>query len=254
MYTIAYNTNSDQLADPLIREALALSIDRNALIEQTGMTALVAEGLVPSGVPENDDGDFRAASGALLDNDPEGYEERCAQALELLTEAGYDKGTDLGTLEYLYLDEGANGEVAQVLCQQWQTALGVHVTATSVATEQELWAALRTGAYTLAGVNLEKNVNDAESFLMDWTSDSSNNVVGYENSAYDTLMAIIANASDGSARMGCLHDAEALLLEDYVLSPLFTNGTAWDIRDTLTGACRDARGWFSFAGVMTRTT
>jgi oligopeptide transport system substrate-binding protein len=67
-------------------------------------------------------------------------------------------------------------------------------------------------------------------------------------------MAIIANASDGSARMGCLHDAEALLLADYVLSPLYTDGTAWDIRDTLTGVCRDARGWFNFAGVMTRTT
>jgi oligopeptide transport system substrate-binding protein len=54
--------------------------------------------------------------------------------------------------------------------------------------------------------------------------------------------------------MGCLHDAEALLLGDYALSPLYTSGTAWELRDTLTGACRDDRGWFSFAGVMTRAT
>jgi oligopeptide transport system substrate-binding protein len=254
VYTIAYNTNSDQLADPLIRQALALSIDRGALVEQAGVTALAAEGLVPSGVPENEDGDFRATGGALLEDDPESYEERCAQAVELLNEAGYDRGSELGTLEYLYLDEGTNGAVAEALCQQWQAALGVRVTPQSVATEQELWTALRAGSYTLAGVELSATVNDAESFLMDWTSDSSNNVVGYANSAYDTLMAIIANASDGSARMGCLHDAEALLLADYVLSPLYTDGTAWDIRDTLTGVCRDARGWFNFAGVMTRTT
>ena len=96
--------------------------------------------------------------------------------------------------------------------------------------------------------------NDAECFLMEWTSDSQDNVVGYENSAYDTLMSIIANAEDGTARMGCLHDAEDLLLSDYVLAPLYTKGTAWEMRDSLTGACRDARGWFSFAGVMLRTS
>ncbi|MFW2551475.1 hypothetical protein ACN2AP_29980, partial [Klebsiella pneumoniae] len=82
-------------------------------------------------------------------------------------------------------------------------------------TERELWGALRTGEYTLAGANLEAAGNDAECFLMDWTSDSQDNVVGYENSAYDTLMAIIASAADGTARMGCLHDAEELLLMDY---------------------------------------
>ncbi len=65
---------------------------------------------------------------------------------------------------------------------------------------------------------------------MDWISDSYDNVAGYESSAYDTLMSIIARASDGTARMGCLHDAEALLLEDYVLTPLYTNGTAWELQ------------------------
>ena len=66
-------------------------------------------------------------------------------------------------------------------------------------------------------------------------------------------MSIIARASDGTARMGCLHDAEALLLEDYVLTPLYTNGTAWELRENLTGACRDARGWFSYSGVTRKT-
>jgi oligopeptide transport system substrate-binding protein len=74
----------------------------------------------------------------------------------------------------------------------------------------------------------------------------------YENSAYDTLMTIIAKAADGTARMGCLHDAEALLLEDYALSPLYTKGTDWELRNDLMGAVRDARGWFSFANVVKR--
>lgn len=252
-YTLLFNCGQGLFGDQLIRQAMALAIDRNALAQAAGVTARAAEGLVPAGVPENDEGDFRTVGGPLLDNDPELYAGRCAQAKALLEEAGYDSGADLGELEYLYVDEGANGLVAQALCQQWQESLRIRVTPRGV-TERELWTALRTGGYTLAGVELEAAGNDAECFLMDWTSDSQDNVVCYENSAYDTLMSIIASAPDGTARMGCLHDAEELLLMDYALSPLYTRGTAWEIRDSLTGAFRDARGWFCFSGVMTRTT
>lgn len=247
-YAVLFNCEQEPFSDVLIRQALCMSIDRNVLAEAAGVTALPAEGLVPPGTPENEEGDFRTAGGARLENDPELYEETCQQAKALLEEAGYDRGADLGELEYLYLDEGNNAAVAEALCQMWQDALRVHVTPRGM-TEQELWSALHKGEYTLAGVALEAVGNDAECFLMEWTSDGPNNVIGYANSAYDTLMAIIASAADGVARMGCLHDAEDLILSDYVIAPLYTKGTAWDLRDTLTGVCRDARGWFSFAGV-----
>ena len=154
-------------------------------------------------------------------------------------------------MTYLYEDAGSNGAVAQLICQMWQEVLGMRVTPVGV-TNRELWAALRSGEYDLAGADLTAVGNDAECFLMNWTSGSSNNVVQYTNSAYDTLMAIIANAANSTARMGCLHDAEDLLISDCVMAPLYTRGTAWEMRETLTGACRDARGWFSFASVVTR--
>ena len=250
-YAVVYHSDKGVFSDPLIRQAFAMVIDRNALMEVADVTAVAAEGLVPPGVPENEEGDFRAEGGSLFENDPELYGETCQQAREVLNLAGYMSGWELGELEYLYLDEGHNGAVAEALCEQWESALMVRVTPRGV-TSQELWSALRAGEYTLAGVNLEAPGNDAECFLMQWTSDAPNNVVHYENSAYDTLMTIIAKAADGTARMGCLHDAEALLLEDYALSPLYTKGTDWELRDDLMGAVRDARGWFSFANVVKR--
>ena len=114
-------------------------------------------------------------------------------------------------------------------------------------------SALRSGEYTLAGLQLTASANDAECFLTAWTTGSRENLIAYENSAYDTLMKIVAGAADGTARMGCLHDAEALLLMDFACAPLYTKGTAWDLRETLTGAFRDPRGWFSFSSVITRT-
>lgn len=252
-YCVVYYSDKGVFSDSLIRQAFAMAIDRSALMEVADVTAVAAEGLVPPGVPENEAGDFRTVGGPLFENDPETYAESCQQAKEILSQAGYDSGRELGELEYLYVDEGHNAAIAEVLCAQWESVLNVRVAARSV-TSQELWTALRSGEYTFAGVNLEAPGNDAECFLMQWTSDAQNNVVHYENSAYDTLMAIIANAADGTARMGCLHDAEALLLDDYALSPLCTKGTDWALRDGLTGAVRDARGWFCFSNVMKRTT
>lgn len=252
-YAALFNCDSELFSDPAIREALSLAIDRAAIAGAAGATALPAEGLVPPGVPENEEGDFRELSSPLLDNDPESYEDRCLRARALLEEAGYASGADFGELEFLYLESGVNAAVAQLLCQQWQEVLKIQVTPKGL-DERSLMPALRSGEYTLAGLRLTASANDAECFLTSWTSGVRNNYVSYDSTAYDTLMMIIASAADGTARMGCLHDAEALLLMDHALAPLYTKGTAWELRESLTGAFRDPRGWFSFAGVITRPT
>ena len=127
-YTVVYNCGHELLEDVLIRQAMAQVIDRNALAAAAGVTARAAEGLVPHGVPENQEGDFRTVGGALLDNDPEQYEERCQQARETLGEAGYDRGSALGELEYLYVESGNNVAVAQAICEMWQSVLQVRIT------------------------------------------------------------------------------------------------------------------------------
>ena len=250
-YTVLFNCN--RLQDVQIRNALSLTIDRTALAQVAGATASPAEGLVPPGVPEDEETDFRSATQPpLLDNSAEAYEEQCQEAKALMAQAGYDSGANLGQLEYLYVDEGVHAAVAEALCQMWHETLGLEITPRGV-TEQELWTALRSGDYTIAATRVGAAGNDAECFLMQWTTSSPDNVVGYSNSAYDTLMSIIASATDGTARMGCLHDAEELLLTDSALSPLYYRRTDWQLRENLTGACRDARGWFVFANVVPRT-
>ena len=251
-HAAVFNCAEGPFADVSLRRALSLAVGRNALAEAAGASAKPAEGLVPSGVPESADGDFRTVGGPLLDHDFELYEEACAQAKALLQEAGYDSGADLGELEYLCMEDEESIAVADVLCRQWQEVLEIQITPKALP-ERELMTALRNGEYTLAGLRLTAFVNDAECFLSDWVSGSYNNVAAYQSTAYDTLMSVVASAWDGTARMGCLHDAEELLLMDYVLAPLYDCGTTWAVRDTLTGAIRDPRGWFAFYNVYTRS-
>ena len=252
-YSVLFNGNCEALADPLVRQAMHLVIDRNRIAAAADVTAVPAEGIVPPGVPENSETTFRQAATALISNDPDLYDGLCAQANDLLDQAGYDSGTNLESLEYLYVLEGNNAAVASALCSMWSEHLQLEVVANGV-TEEEFWTILRSGEYDLAGTHLDALGNDAECFLRTWTSDNPDNLIAYENSAYDTLLQIIASAEDGVARMGCLHDAEVLLLEDYVIAPLYTLGTDWFLREPYSGGYRDPRGWFYFADTRISTT
>lgn len=253
MTAVLYNNGADVLADPQIRQAMALAVDRSALAELAGVTALAAEGLVPDAVPETDSVTFREDGEPLLYNDAEKTAESRKEAAALLEDAGYDSGQDLGTLELLYVDQGCSATVAKALAAQWKEALQMQVEPKAVDADG-MKEALQSGDYTMALTDVSSLCNDPEGFLMQWTTHSAGNVIGYSNSAYDTLLAIVATASDSGARAGCLHDAEALLLEDAALSPLYTTGTGWRLQDTLQGAIRDARGWFSFLNVTKRTS
>ena len=225
-HAVLFNDRQEQLSDPTIRRAMHMVIDRNALAQAQGKTVFPAEGLVPPGVPENESADFRTAGGPELDNSPENAEKRVEDAKKLLEEAGYTMGPSQPPMEYLYVDENNNKAVAEAICKTWEETLDLWVTPVAM-TELELWAAMREGDFQLAGVDLNAPGNDAECFLMQWTSDSRDNLVGYENSAYDTLMSIIATAGSETARMACLHDAEELLLSDDVVIPLYTESTGW---------------------------
>ena len=197
-FAVVLNCAQDPFDEAEVRRALALVLDRNALAEAAGIHARAAEGVVSPGVPDSGGGTFRE-DGALLNNDPDDYPDACAQGLELLSQAGYDGGRGLGELEYLYVDQGNAAAVAQALCDMWNQQLDLQVTARAV-TEEELAQALTEGTYTLAGVELRPVANDPECFLMPWVSERTENITRYSNSAYDTLLSIIASAQDSTAR------------------------------------------------------
>ena len=247
-YTVLFNGAQAPFDDPKVRQAFSLSIDRNALSALAGVTAVPAEGLVPVGVAGGDDGDFRTGGGALIDNSAEDYADNCAEALSLLNQSGYTGGASFPRVEYLYVDRGTNAAEAQALTQTWNSVLHIKVTAKAVS-ETELETALSEGSYALAGQEVRGYADDAESFLSAWTSKNERNVIRYANSAYDTLMAVIDSASDVSGRLGCLHDAESLLLSEGSLAPLYSVGTAWKLNPAYSGVCRDARGWFCFGNI-----
>ena len=245
---LLFNTEQAPLDDPLVRQALFLSVSRSALSEAAGTALTAASGLVPFGVSDPEDVDFRTHGGALIPCDAENEAASILKAPELLNQAGYDEITPLPALPLLYPDTERHAATARLLAEQWSDNLGVTVIPTAV-TEEELETALADRAYSLALTDYTGYANDAQAFLDGWTSDSETNVVGYSNSAFDTLLAVIASASDDQARRGCLHDAESLLLKSTPLSPLYFLTTDFALREDLLNVTRSAAGVFRFADV-----
>ena len=238
---LLFNTQGEVFPDVQARKAFSLAIDRQALSDLTALVSRPAEGLVPYGVPDENGEDFRTQGGDLVGES--GTEEALAEANALLGESGYGSSA---VPRFVYDDTEENAALADALWKAWMKGLKVRLERVPLSAD-ELREALSAGDYDIALTDIRGNALDAESFLDLWRGDSPENVAGYENGAYDTLLKVIRSASDEKARQGCLHDAEALLLDDCPVAPLLFTASAWEAREGLVGILRDGRGFFSFA-------
>ena len=237
---LLFNTQGEVFPDVQARKAFSLAIDRQALSDLTALVSRPAEGLVPYGVPDENGEDFRTQGGDLVGES--GTEEALAEANALLGESGYGSSA---VPRFVYEDTEENAALADALWKAWMKGLKVRLERVPLSAD-ELREALSAGDYDIALTDIRGNALDAESFLDLWRGDSPENIAGYENGAYDTLLKVIRSASDEKARQGCLHDAEALLLDDCPVAPLLFTASAWEAREGLVGILRDGRGFFSF--------
>ena len=237
---LLFNTQGEVFPDVQARKAFSLAIDRQALSDLTALVSRPAEGLVPYGVPDENGEDFRTQGGDLVGES--GTEEALAEANALLSESGYGSSA---VPRFVYEDTEENAAIADALWKAWMKGLKVRLERVPLSAD-ELREALSAGDYDIALTDIRGNALDAESFLDLWRGDSPENAAGYENGAYDTLLKVIRSASDEKARQGCLHDAEALLLDDCPVAPLLFTASAWEAREGLVGILRDGRGFFSF--------
>ena len=93
----------------------------------------------------------------------------------------------------------------------------------------------------------------AMGFLDCWCSEDEQNLISYENGTYDVLMGVARTSENPVARTAFLHDAETMLLGETALSPVYFDGTAHMLRDTLRGVYTDGFGNSYFAGVRANT-
>jgi len=217
------------LSNPLVRKALSLAIDRKAIVEKVTKGGQVpAYSFVPQGILNENGEDF--ASVEYYD----ALQANLEEAKALLAEAGYPEGKGFPTLEYMYNSGEAHKNIAQVIQQDW-AQLGINVELTN----QEWKVFLNTrheGQYQIARHGWSGDYVDPMTFLDLWVTNGGNNDAGYSNAKYDELVAKAKSEADKDLRWDYMHQAEAIIMEDMPIIPLYYYTKIKGAQDYVKGA------------------
>lgn len=201
------NVNRPPLNNPKVRYALSLAVDR---------TAIVRDVMANSRVPAH----------AFTPPDCGGYTPRAqvpddfARARQLLAEAGYPGGRGLPTMEVLSYQTESAVRILEVIQAEWARELGVHITITPQE-QKTLFQNSRDHNYTIAFSGWIADYPDPLTFLGTMVTGGGNNWAGWSNPTYDHLLDEAAHSADNQQRFAFFQQAEALLLKDAPLIPLY---------------------------------
>jgi oligopeptide transport system substrate-binding protein len=204
-YFLRFNTTRPPLDNPLVRRALAMTIDKQRLIDKilkTGEQA--AAHFVPPGTANS--------------HSPDGLAYDPATARRLLAEAGFKDGNGLRPIEFLFEAVSGGGssvhaKIGVELQQMWRRELGVHIELRQME-KQVYLKAQKSLEYDVTRSTWVGDYNDPNTFLDLFRSNNGNNRTGWRNARYDQLMDEASQLIDLSRRAEVLREAEAILLRE----------------------------------------
>ena len=222
-YYYIFNTLAPPLDQQKVRQALAMSIDRQQIVDK-----ITRAGEIPafSFTPPDTNGYTARARG----------EYDVERARTLLAEAGYPDGKGFPTIELMYNTSEGHRRIAIAIQQMWKTSLNVNVTLLNQ--DWKVYLDKRDAKdYQVARAGWIGDYLDPNTFLDMYTSSSGNNDTGWSNKRYDTLIAQAATIADQENRYALLQEAEALLMTELPIMPIYTY-----VSKSLVSP--DVRGWY----------
>jgi oligopeptide transport system substrate-binding protein len=220
-YFLRFNVTRPPLNDRRVRQALARAIDREAIARDV---------LYGSRTPAH----------ALTPPDTAGYTPQAriptdfGAARRLLAEAGYPGGRGFPRLEIQMNSDSINSRIMEAIQQMWLRELGIRVDLVS----QEFRVYLdnqRTLAYQVSRSRWIGDYDDPSTYLYMFESDSGNNETGWSSARYDALLRESDRTAEPAARYALLQRAEAILLDDAPIAPVFYGARTYLIQPYVKG-------------------
>lgn len=217
---------------PDLRRALALAIDREILTRVVlGAGEVPAWSLVPPGM-----GSYLPAR---MEEADWTQQQREAEAVRLFKKTGLGRDEPL-LLEIRYNTSGIHRRMAVAVSAMWKQVLGV--LSQLVNEEWKVFVSNRR-----MGVVTEvfrggwiADYADPSSFLDLFASDSAMNATFYDGSEFDQLLKS-AEKTGGERRLGLLRQAEARLIEDMPVIPLYYYVSRHLVKPQITGFADNVR-------------
>lgn len=225
-----FNQQRAPFNDVRVRKALSMALDREFMVRNVMTPGFqAAYSFVP---PEMSN--YEVDRPAVYWKDLS-REERLTQARSLLQEAGFGPSNPL-RFEFTHRSTGDNPKVAPVAQQNW-AEIGDWVQPVIVRQDTKvLYARLRQNDFQVSDAAWLADFDDPINFLYLLQSTTGQQNYGrYANAEYDALLAQSNLELDLAKRADLFAQAEALMLEEYPITPMWVQVTQNLVDPTLTG-------------------
>lgn len=206
------NLKTPPFGDPIVRRALSMAIDREALVSEVLATGqLAAYGMVPPGVPGFEGAPY------MPDWTAKNREQRMAEATALMAVAGYGPDKPL-KFQLRTSTLPAQVKISEAVASAWKE-IGVEIefVTAEIPAHHDF---LMNHDFTAGTIGWILDYSDAADSLSLMKSDHPNNYPGYSNLDFDKLLERARTEKDPPARSKLLRDAEKLALDETAVIPL----------------------------------
>jgi ABC-type transport system substrate-binding protein len=220
---VGMNATLPPLDDARVRQAVALAIDRQAMLQLQPEGKTLASGILPPGLPG-------------YTPVPKTYGRDLAKARELLAQAGYGPEHPLPTLP-IYKSITTNTLTLQIDSLMVRSLAEAGI---SVEPKYVTWAAIdsliterQAPMFSLSWV---ADIPDPDTFLRAlFYSTSSSNYFRYSSATVDSLLDVARGADDPTLRRAAYEQAEEVILQEAPFVPLYHPASFIGLRDDVVG-------------------
>jgi len=212
IYYLAFDLSEAPFDDIALRQALSMAIDRRALVNVIGRGEQPAYGLVPDGVS--------AYTPSRYNWQSLGDTERQNEARRLFKSSRHH-GSDSLQLTLTYDVGDIHEKVALAVSSMWRDVLGVEVELDKREWQYFLETRDNRDEWQIMRFAWTGDYNHASTFTDILLSASPQNLPGYQSPRFDSLVAAALAEQDTNAQAQLLASAEAEMLDDYPIAPLY---------------------------------
>ena len=225
-----------ELANLNLRMAMTFALDRDSICND-----VLKDGCQPcyTAVPQ---GYTAGPDGSDFSADQKKFADYCAfdtaKAADFYAKAKTELGKDTFSFDMVVDADDAPQKVAQVVKEQLETTLSGMTINLVVEPKKQRVQDLQDGNFTLGLTRWGPDYPDPMTYLGMWVTDNSNNYGLWSNADYDAAIAECTTGdlcTDAEGRWSKMYDAEALVLQDAVIYPLYTQCNAQMVSSKVTG-------------------
>lgn len=209
-YSILFNQKNATLNNSNTRLALCRAINLSQL--EAADYLIPAKGLVPDSLPFGDT-TYREAVGSqtLIAFNPD-------TARQNLLQLGENNIANLNGMTMLCVENNDLKTLATYVLQSWQKHLGVYINL-EIVSQTDFESRMTSGNFQLAFYPVSFQDSSLLRCMRQFVS--PDNMIGLDDSSYNTYFNEITSASDSESQLSALSAAEQYLIENALLFPMF---------------------------------